>query len=129
MAVLGGTALHQELATPGSVSTAVARDYSLGVVAVLQNLAAPAISTAIVGIAAFLLFTWLITSLDSATLVVGQLLAWQMLTASGNGVTANPANAFFYFMTGAHALHILVRDDWSNAMDRQNCRPDEDPLP
>jgi cytochrome c oxidase subunit 3 len=39
--------------------------------------------------------------------VIGQLLAWRMLSASGNGVTANPANAFFYFMTGAHALHIL----------------------
>ena len=39
--------------------------------------------------------------------IAGQLLAWNMLNASGNGVTANPANAFFYFMTGAHALHIL----------------------
>ena len=30
-----------------------------------------------------------------------------MLSESGNGVTANPANAFFYFMTGALAARIL----------------------
>ena len=37
----------------------------------------------------------------------GQLLAWQQLTAEGYGLTANPANAFFYVLTGAHGLHLL----------------------
>ena len=39
--------------------------------------------------------------------IVGQLLVWKSLYAVGDSVTANPANAFFYFMTGAHALHII----------------------
>ena len=39
--------------------------------------------------------------------VAGQLLAWQQLTASGYFVSANPANAFFYVITGLHALHLL----------------------
>ena len=74
MSVLGGTALHQELASPGSVSAAVNRDYSLGIVAVIGNLGRPGIGYLLTVIAAFLLFTWLITSLDSATLVICHLL-------------------------------------------------------
>ena len=74
MTVLGGTALHQEAASPGLVSGPVAQDYSHGVVTVTQNLAGPLVATALLSIVAFLLFTWLITSLDSATLVLCQLL-------------------------------------------------------
>ncbi|MEE2673680.1 MAG: BCCT family transporter [Myxococcota bacterium] len=74
MTVFGGTALHQEMAQAGAVSDAVGTDYSLGIVAVIENLGSPAITTVLVGIAAFLLFTWLITSLDSATLVICHLL-------------------------------------------------------
>lgn len=73
MTVLGGTALDQEIALAGSVSEAVARDYSHGIVAVLRNLAPPGVATAWIGLAAFLLFTWLITSLDSATIVITHL--------------------------------------------------------
>ena len=39
--------------------------------------------------------------------VVGQLIAWQQLQAGGQFITNNPSNAFFYFLTGAHAVHIL----------------------
>jgi len=39
--------------------------------------------------------------------IAGQLAAWKLLTDAGNGITVNPANAFFFFMTGVHALHIL----------------------
>ena len=39
--------------------------------------------------------------------VAGQLIAWQQLVASGEGVRANASNAFFYFLTGAHAVHIV----------------------
>ncbi len=39
--------------------------------------------------------------------VAGQLLAWQQLDASGYYLTANPAAAFFYLITGVHGLHIL----------------------
>ncbi len=74
MTVFGGMALHQELAAPGSVSVAVNQDYSLGIVAVIDNLGKPAIGRLLTGIAAFLLLTWLITSLDSATLVMCHLI-------------------------------------------------------
>jgi cytochrome c oxidase subunit 3 len=39
--------------------------------------------------------------------LVGQLVAWRDLSASGYLVTANPANSFFYMLTGLHGLHIL----------------------
>ena len=50
--------------------------------------------------------------------IVGQLMVWQALTASGDFIHGNPANAFFYLLTGAHALHIagglvaLARSMW-----------------
>ncbi|TIQ93305.1 MAG: cytochrome-c oxidase [Mesorhizobium sp.] len=37
----------------------------------------------------------------------GQLVAWRELTADGYLLTANPANSFFYLITGMHGLHIL----------------------
>ncbi len=39
--------------------------------------------------------------------MVGQLLAWQQLVDAGYFAAANPANAFFYLITGLHALHLL----------------------
>ncbi len=39
--------------------------------------------------------------------VAGQFMAWQQLQSSGELITNNPSNAFFYFLTGVHALHIL----------------------
>jgi cytochrome c oxidase subunit 3 len=39
--------------------------------------------------------------------LVGQLLAWQQLSAAGYFVATNPANAFFYLFTGLHGLHLL----------------------
>jgi cytochrome c oxidase subunit III len=37
----------------------------------------------------------------------GQLAAWRELAASGYFLTDNPANSFFYVLTGLHGLHIL----------------------
>lgn len=37
----------------------------------------------------------------------GQLLAWQHLIEAGYFAQSNPANAFFYLITGLHALHLL----------------------
>ena len=37
----------------------------------------------------------------------GQMLAWQQLVDAGYYVHSNPANAFFYLITGLHALHLL----------------------
>ena len=40
-------------------------------------------------------------------LLAGQFLAWQQLVALGYFAEENPANAFFYMITGLHALHLL----------------------
>jgi cytochrome c oxidase subunit 3 len=47
------------------------------------------------------------TGMLTTGFVVGQFVAWQQLQAGGQGITVNPSNAFFYFLTGAHAVHIL----------------------
>lgn len=40
------------------------------------------------------------------TFLVGQLLAWQQLSAAGYFAASNPANAFFYVITALHGLHL-----------------------
>jgi cytochrome c oxidase subunit 3 len=37
----------------------------------------------------------------------GQLWAWRELAAEGLYASSNPANAFFYLLTGIHALHLI----------------------
>lgn len=37
----------------------------------------------------------------------GQLLAWNELVGSGYFLAANPANSFFYLITGLHGLHLI----------------------
>jgi cytochrome c oxidase subunit 3 len=49
----------------------------------------------------------LITGVLTLGFVLGQYVAWQQLQNSGQFITSNPSNAFFYFLTGAHAVHIL----------------------
>ena len=49
----------------------------------------------------------LITGVLTLGFVLGQFIAWQQLQNSGQLITSNPSNAFFYFLTGAHAVHIL----------------------
>ena len=49
----------------------------------------------------------LVTGVLTIVFLIGQLIAWQQLYASGEYITSSPANGFFFFMTGAHALHIL----------------------
>lgn len=39
--------------------------------------------------------------------LAGQLLAWRQFDAAGYYLTANPAAAFFYLITGVHGLHLL----------------------
>ena len=39
--------------------------------------------------------------------LAGQFTAWMNLTAAGETVSGNPANAFFYLLTGLHGLHLL----------------------
>ncbi len=39
--------------------------------------------------------------------VAGQLQAWVQLTSAGETVSINPADSFFYLLTGLHGLHVL----------------------
>ncbi|HWJ06658.1 MAG TPA: cytochrome c oxidase subunit 3 [Steroidobacteraceae bacterium] len=39
--------------------------------------------------------------------LLGQWFAWRQLHAAGLYAAANPANAFFFVLTGLHALHLL----------------------
>lgn len=39
--------------------------------------------------------------------MMGQLWAWQLLVDSGYLVSGNPANSFFYLITGLHGIHVL----------------------
>ncbi len=43
----------------------------------------------------------------AAIFLVGQLAAWRQLIALGYFASENPANAFFYLITGMHGLHLL----------------------
>jgi cytochrome c oxidase subunit 3 len=49
----------------------------------------------------------LIGGLFAIAFVAGQLVVWRQLSASGYFLATNPANAFFYLITGAHGLHVL----------------------
>ena len=49
----------------------------------------------------------IVTGVLTTAFLVGQYMAWQQLNASGHFITSNPADAFFYLLTGIHALHIM----------------------
>lgn len=49
----------------------------------------------------------LVGGVAALAFLIGQLLAWWELAATGYFLTANPANSFFYLLTGMHGLHIL----------------------
>jgi cytochrome c oxidase subunit 3 len=49
----------------------------------------------------------MLTGVLTVAFLVGQLIAWQQLFASGQYITSNPSNAFFFLLTGIHGLHIL----------------------
>jgi choline/glycine/proline betaine transport protein len=80
MSVFGGTAIHGELTGPTSIIDRVNADYAVATVSVIQNLGV--LVTPLVAVIAFLLFTWLITSIDSATLVICTLLKRDQLEIS-----------------------------------------------
>ena len=72
MSVFGGAAIHGELYGPSSIVAQVNADYAVGTVAVVQRLGVFVVP--LVAVIGLLLFTWLITSIDSATLVICTLL-------------------------------------------------------
>jgi cytochrome c oxidase subunit 3 len=51
---------------------------------------------------------WLVASAALSLLfLLGQLWAWREFIAAGVYASGNPANAFFYLLTGAHGLHLI----------------------
>jgi len=51
-------------------------------------------------------FMWL-AGLSSLGFLIGQLVFWRYLMDRGFLATTNPANAFFFLLTGLHALHLV----------------------
>ena len=49
----------------------------------------------------------LLGGIFSVTFIVGQWLVWRQLVSLGYWVNSNPANSFFYLLTGLHALHLF----------------------
>lgn len=72
MSVFGGLAIHGERFGPTSIVDQVNADYAVATVSVVQHLGVLVVP--LVAVIGFLLFTWLITSIDSATLVICTLL-------------------------------------------------------
>jgi choline/glycine/proline betaine transport protein len=72
MSIFGGAAVHGELFGSTSIIEQVNADYSIGTVSVIERLGV--LVPLLVAVIGFLLFTWLITSIDSATLVICTLL-------------------------------------------------------
>ena len=48
-----------------------------------------------------------LATFTSIAFLAGQMIAWKELSNSGFQLTGNPANSFFYLLTGIHGLHIL----------------------
>ena len=51
---------------------------------------------------------WMVVACVAALgFLIGQVMAWQQLVNSGFVLAGNPANSFFYMLTGIHGLHII----------------------
>jgi cytochrome c oxidase subunit III len=48
----------------------------------------------------------LVGAASALAFLVGQLLVWRQLADAGFFAASNPANAFFYLLTGVHGLHV-----------------------
>ena len=49
----------------------------------------------------------MVGGLAAVIFLIGQLIAWRQLVADGYVLAGNPANSFFYLITGLHGLHII----------------------
>jgi len=47
------------------------------------------------------------TALFTLLFISGQVQVWQQLNQSGFYITTNPANSYYFLLTGVHALHII----------------------
>ncbi|WP_158900960.1 cytochrome c oxidase subunit 3 [Burkholderia sp. L27(2015)] len=49
----------------------------------------------------------LASGLCGLAFLAGQLWAWERLNALNHTIAANPANSFFYLLTGLHGVHVI----------------------
>ena len=59
------------------------------------------------GDAARLKTAFLLAGALTVTFLIGQIVVWQQLAAAGYMARSNPANGFFYMITGVHGVHLL----------------------
>lgn len=50
---------------------------------------------------------FILAGIGTVVFMIMQLIAWQQLLSLNYGAKDNPANAFFYLLTAAHAVHLL----------------------
>lgn len=50
----------------------------------------------------------LLGGLFTIAFLIGQSIVWMQLIARGYYIDGNPANGFFFLLTGIHALHLIV---------------------
>lgn len=63
---------------------------------------------------------FLIGGVMTLAFIIGQLTVWQQLSSQGYYLQSNPANSFFYLLTGLHILHLVGGLwVWSRALLRQ----------
>lgn len=55
----------------------------------------------------FALLSTIAILICTALFILGQLQVWQQLNQSGFYLNSNPANSYFYLLTGIHGLHLL----------------------
>ncbi len=48
-----------------------------------------------------------VTTALGVAFLVGQVIAWRQLVAAGVYLSTNPHSAFFYLLTGTHAVHVV----------------------
>ena len=57
--------------------------------------------------------TWIsVTGVLGALFVAGQVQAWRHLAAQGVFLSSDPHSAFFYVLTGVHAVHVVAALAW-----------------
>ncbi len=55
------------------------------------------------------LYSWIYTAITlSLAFLAGQAMVWRLLKAQGRTMSSGARSGFFYLLTGAHALHIIV---------------------
>lgn len=99
MAVFGGTALHMELMEQIPISSVVLKDVSSALFTTLENLP---FSMVVSILSILLIFTFLITSADSATFVLG------MLTSNGDLSPSTNVKVIWGVLQAAIAVVLII---------------------